>query len=191
MFTFWTSVLINSCLTSSPSSFITSILLPLCTFMLHHGLHQWSFTPSAATLRLSNRLIYNIITTDLIRVFVCYFVTCGTFKTDANSKGVGGHVLSFPCSWPDVCVERHLAAVCPIPAHIICNRGKKEGSESKTSASATEGVRKGKVFRRKELHYQYWTVHMLMVYAVLDVCSSCFCSCPFVTDFFNSNVIFE
>ncbi|XP_035798123.1 uncharacterized protein LOC118469409 [Amphiprion ocellaris] len=118
------------CYISRPSSFIltsymiTSILLllPLCIFIIYHGLQQWRLnhsTSSAATMSHSDSFTYNMVTMEMIGVFGSVLMICGIYSCHFNVIIVG-FFLSFLVWYGEMffhvltCVERYLAVVHPI-----------------------------------------------------------------------------
>ncbi|XP_054863873.1 mu-type opioid receptor-like [Amphiprion ocellaris] len=118
------------CFISRPGSFIftsymiTSILLllPLCIFIMYHGLQQWRLnhsTSSAATMSHSDSFTYNMVTMEMIGVFGSVLCCCGIYSDHFNIIIVAYSLMSF--SWSGeiyfhvlTCVERYLAVVHPI-----------------------------------------------------------------------------
>ncbi|XP_054863907.1 uncharacterized protein LOC118469131 [Amphiprion ocellaris] len=123
-------ILFFYCLTSKPSSFIfttftlTSILflLPLCIFIMYHGLQQWRLnhsTSSAATMSHSDSFTYNMVTMEMIGIFGCILCCCGVCSDHLNILFVGFFLFSFTWFGESffhvlTCVERYLAVVHPI-----------------------------------------------------------------------------
>ncbi|XP_051800001.1 uncharacterized protein LOC127532411 [Acanthochromis polyacanthus] len=118
------------CYVTTPSSFIltsflitrTLLLLPLCIFIIYHGLQQRRLnvsTSSAATMSHSDSFTYNMVTMEMIGVFGCILMICGVYSDHYNIIIVG-FFLSFLIWYGEMffhlltCVERYLAVVHPI-----------------------------------------------------------------------------
>lgn len=117
------------CYVTRPSSFffatyhIVSIIifLPLCTFILHRGFHQWrqrSSSSSSETLSHTYCFTYHLVVMELMGVVGYVFFCYGIFRADLKLQFIGNtftifvwygelffHVLT--------CGERYLAVVHP------------------------------------------------------------------------------
>jgi len=105
------------------TSFITSIvlLLPLCIFILYHGLQKWlqkRSTSSASTMSHSDSFTYHLLIMELVGVSRSILNLCWVFQRDHNLFLTG--VTTFTFTWFGqsffqalTCVECYLAAVHP------------------------------------------------------------------------------
>lgn len=118
------------CYLSSPNVFIVTtfftvnivILIPLCVFILHHGLRQWRRNRSSsltASMNHNDYFTYNMVTMELIGVFGCFLICCGIHTGHNNIFLVGFYCFSL--TWIGqmffhvlTCVDRYLAVVHPV-----------------------------------------------------------------------------
>ncbi|CAI5685984.1 unnamed protein product [Oreochromis niloticus] len=117
------------CLISEPSSFIyrgfniTAIflILPVCIFILQHGLQEWRKKGSTfmEVLSHSDCFTYNIVIMDLFAVLACVFSFCGSVMKYLNMLSLAFFLYSV-CWFGLIffhmltCVEHYMAAVHPI-----------------------------------------------------------------------------
>jgi len=97
------------------------LLLPLCIFILCHGLREWQqkhSTPSF-TLSHSDSITYHMVIMELIGVIGSMLLCCGIYKVDFNILQMS--VFHFSFTWFGqtffhmlTCVEHYVAVVHPI-----------------------------------------------------------------------------
>ena len=98
------------------------VLLPLCTFILHHGLQHWwrkRSTSSAASISHSDCFTYHMVTIELIGVCGCFWLLPVLPVSHSNTMFVGLYFFNFTwcgqmCFHIFTCVDRYLAVVHPI-----------------------------------------------------------------------------
>jgi len=119
-----------SCFLCSPGSFIFTsyiitnifLLLPLCIFILYHGLQQQRqkrSTSTAAAMSHCDCFTYHMVTIELIGSSGCIVCSCAIISTRTDILSVGFSILSFTGFGKMffhilTCLERYLAVVHPI-----------------------------------------------------------------------------